>query len=284
MIRSKYNPNLIMTLLNKIMQGLNLKKTSKQPLLPIKIRKGNVLSIARSAYKDKGLYYFIRTVPKYLLEVCIKSSETFDFQGNTYHYLFHTYCTTWKNERAAIIPIAWEIVKKYQEQNKKILEIGNVMSYYYHVNHDILDKYEIVDRVINEDVVDFNPSKLYDLIISLFTLQGVGLDESPREPAKILRAIENLKKILASDGQIIVIHVLGAHKEVDELLKNGILKFSSQFYLKRISDYKWKEAKWNDVKDLGYVHSIPTANGVVMGVIKNDIAANITTNRDRKII
>ena len=56
------------------------------------------------------------------------------------------------------------------------------------------DMHEIIDGVINEDVVDFNPSKPYDLITSIFTLQSVGLDESPREPAKILRAMENLKK------------------------------------------------------------------------------------------
>jgi hypothetical protein len=93
-----------------------------------------------------------------------RSKETFEFQGNAYHYLFNAYCPTWKNERAAILPIAWNILQKYRQQKKRILEVGNVLSYVFEVDHDILDKYEITGGVINEDVVDFNPSKRYDLI------------------------------------------------------------------------------------------------------------------------
>ncbi len=240
--------------------------------------------IIKSAYKDKGIYHIIRTAPKYLVEAFFKqipnyiilwylksfrSSDTFEFQGRAYHYLFHMHCTTWRNERATIIPIALEIVKKYEEKNKRILEVGNVLSYLYPVSHDILDKYEIIDGVINDDVVDFKPSKPYDLIISIVTLQCIGWNKYPREARKILRAIENLKKMLATSGQIVIVHGLGENREMDELLRKGELKLNKQFYLRKISRYNWKEAVWDDVKDLDYDYSTPSANGVVIGIIEN---------------
>jgi hypothetical protein len=76
-----------------------------------------------------------------------------------------------------------------------------VLSYYFKVDHDILDKYEIIDGVINEDVVDFNPLKRYDLIISILSLPSVGWYEdievrrtgtnspwvSPKDPRSLTR-------------------------------------------------------------------------------------------------
>jgi hypothetical protein len=66
-------------------------------------------------------------------------------------------------------------VKRYKERN--ILEIGNVLSHYFPVNHDIVDKYEKADGVINQDVVHFYSPKKYDLIVSVSTLEHVGWDE-----------------------------------------------------------------------------------------------------------
>src|ERR687898_829021 len=182
---------------------------AEHPLKPIRITKGNIISQVKFTYKYKGPYYMIAALPRYAKSLfftilpnyfCLlyyrlfRSSETFEFQGNTYHYLFHTYCVTWKNERAAVIPISWNIIQKYRQQNKRILEVGNTISYVFEVDYDILDKYEITEGVINEDVVNCNPPKQYDLIVSIFTLQIVGLDESPREPTKGIRGIQNLKR------------------------------------------------------------------------------------------
>jgi hypothetical protein len=61
-----------------------------------------------------------------------------------------------------------EMVRKYQGTN--ILEIGNVLSNHVRFEHDVLDKYEFVKGIINEDVVDFRPEKRYDLIVSISTL------------------------------------------------------------------------------------------------------------------
>jgi cyclopropane fatty-acyl-phospholipid synthase-like methyltransferase len=125
-----------------------------------------------------------------------------------------------------------------------------------------------MEGVINEDAVDFNPPEQYDLIVSIFTLQVVGLEELPREPIKGFRAMQNLKRHLTPGGRMVVLHALGHNHEMDELLKNDTMQFDKQFYLKRISRYKWKGTTWDDVKDSTYDFSVPTANGVVIGIIE----------------
>jgi SAM-dependent methyltransferase len=226
------------------------------------------------AYKREGLYYVIRlsaiTIFGYLLVRYYKkfrSLEEFKFRGNTYRYLFHPYATTWRNERAAIVPIFWDIVKKSREQEKRILEVGNLLSYYFKVDHDILDKYEIADGVINEDVTDFNPSKRYDLIVSPISLMSVGWDEDPQDPNKVLRAINNLNRLLAPGGQIVVALGLGRNLGMDNLLKSGELRFDKHYYLKRISGYRWKEVDGLDLNKVKYDDSIPTANEMLFGII-----------------
>ena len=240
---------------------------------PLQRKRINIISRARIAYKRHGLYFIIRrgiiTATDYFWAWFYKkfnSSETFEFQGNTYHYLFHEYQTTWKNERAVVIPIVWDIVKRYQEQGKRILEVGNVLSYYFQVNHDILDKYDIIDGVINEDVVDFNPPNQYDLIVTIFTLSW--LDKTPRDLMKFMPAIENLNRLLTKDGQMVIVHDLGSNHEMDKLLENGTLQLHEQHYLKRMSNHRWQQVTWEDVKDLEYDMSVPTANAVIVGIIK----------------
>lgn len=174
---------------------------------------------------------------------------------------------TWRGERAVEVPIIWEIVKKHH--GKRILEVGNVLSHYFSVNHDILDKYEKAEGVINQDVVDFQPSEKYDLIVSISTLEHVGWDEEPRDPLKILRAIQNLKNLIASGGKMIVTLPLGYNSEMDKLLKEGKIHFTEQYYLKRISrDSKWIEVDWNDVWEAKFGSPFYAANGLIIGIIE----------------
>src|SRR5215207_4369431 len=99
--------------------------------------------------------------------------------------------TTWRSERAVELPIAWRRVRRTDATST--LEIGNVLSNYFPVRHLVVDKYERVPGVINEDVVDFSPPGKYDLIVSISTLEHVGWDPpEPRDPLKLLRAVDNL--------------------------------------------------------------------------------------------
>lgn len=205
----------------------------------------------------------------YLFYKVFKSKRTLRFQGRRYKYFCHRYNHTWRNERAVEVPIVWEIVKKHH--GKKILEVGNVLSHYFSVDYDILDKYEKAKGVINQDVVDFKPAIKYDLIVSISTLEHIGWDEELREPRKILYAIENLKKILASEGKIVVSLALGYNPELDSLLKKGKIQFAKQYYLKRISrDNRWEEVDWEDICDSQYDSPFPGTNALVIGIIEKN--------------
>jgi len=195
----------------------------------------------------------------------IRRHNTILVLGKTYCY-FDTF-KTWHGERAVEIPIVMEMVGKYQGKN--ILEIGNVLSHHIKFEHDILDKYEIAKGVINEDVTDFKSEKKYDLIVSISTLEHVGWDEKPRDDLKIPRAIENLKTLITSRGGTIIITLpLGYNSALDQLLKDGIIRFSKQCNLVRISKgNEWKEASWEDVQGAKYNMPLPFANGLVIGII-----------------
>ncbi|MGB2697933.1 MAG: hypothetical protein WBD28_08785 [Candidatus Zixiibacteriota bacterium] len=245
--------------------------------IDVKKRIRKLLLRAREISREKGIYSVVRSGVKITVNwlvnyLCycyyrkIKWAEIFTFQGKTYRYFYHRYNHTWKNERAVEIPIIWAYLKKYHA--RRTLEVGNVLSHYFRVNHDIIDKYEKADGVINKDIVDFKPLKKYDLIVSISTLEHVGWDENPREPVKILHAIENFKNLLSPGGTAIATVPLGYNSEMDELLKERKTKFTKQYYLKRITkNNKWIEAGWDDVCDAKYGEPFPNASALVIGII-----------------
>ena len=56
-------------------------------------------------------------------------------------------------------------------------------------------------------------------IMSISTIEHVGWDETPRDPKKILLALENLTGCLASGGEIVVTLSIGYNTYLDRLLK-----------------------------------------------------------------
>ena len=242
------------------------------------VYKGTLLARAKRAYKEEGIYSVISYqiiklfawLMHYYYKILKQPSRTFTFKGKTYNYFCHRYSTTWRNERAVEVPIIWKIVTRSKSQGMHILEVGNVLSHYFSIQHDVLDKYEKAHGVINQDIVDFQPPKKYDIIVSISTLEHVGWDEEPRDPEKILRALENLKtNCLAAGGKIVVTLPLGYNTEMDRLHRGGKIRFTKQCYLKRVfGDNKWIEVDWDDVKEAKYNNPFPAANGLVIGIIE----------------
>lgn len=197
----------------------------------------------------------------------LNSGKKFKFCGKDYYYFYSRYSATWIGERVVEIPIIWSFVKKYS--GKRILEIGSVLSHYFPINHDMVDKYEKGKRVINGDVVDFYSSEAYDLIISISTLEHVGWDEHPREPLKILKAIKNLKNLLALKGILVITLPLGYNPYLDKLLKERKINFTKLYCLKRISaNNEWMQVEWKDIVNARYDDPFPFANGLVIGIIE----------------
>lgn len=166
----------------------------------------------------------------------------------------------------------WHIVKN---EKGKILEVGNVLSHYFAVKHEIVDKYEKTEGVINKDVTEVQFAERYDLIVSISTLEHVDWDENPTEEQrchdgeKILLAVDNLKRLLKPTGKIVITAPLGYNSYLDDLLKSGKLKFTNKHFLKRISkDNRWIETDWENVKDSKFNNPYPFANALIIGIIE----------------
>src|SRR5215204_6122781 len=121
-------------------------------------------------------------LPEYVYRRFKRRSRTFRFRGESYEYLLHRYQVAGLTERTVEIPIAAQLVRK--SGGGSVLEIGNVLSHYVDVAHDVVDKYEVAPGVENADVVDLRPGKHYDLIVSISTLEHVGWNEAPRDQLK----------------------------------------------------------------------------------------------------
>jgi hypothetical protein len=240
--------------------------------IPIKIK--NNWTIYQEEINKKGCRYFISAriikisdILSYFYKSYLSSKKCFIFQNQKYQYFCSRYNFAWKNERTMEIPIFWDIIKA--NSHKRILEIGNVLNHYHTIHHDVLDKYEITNGVINEDVVTFQTKTKYDLIISISTMEHVGWDEKPRQRYKIIPAINNLKSLLARNGKIIMSLPLGYNKDLDELLQLNKLPFYKTYYLKRMNKKnEWDEANWNEVKNSRYNSKFPNANAIIIGYVK----------------
>lgn len=196
-----------------------------------------------------------------------KTKRTFKFNGKKYHYFYHKNWITWNNERSVEVPIAVEIVQKYK--GKDFLEVGNVLMNFYEYERDIVDKYEIAPGVLNEDVVDFNPGKKYDIIITISTLEHVGWDEKPREALKFFKAIKNLKRLLKTGGNIIITIPKGNNPVLDNLIMEKKSPFTKSFFLKRVSkNNRWKQVPLKKIGNTRYGSFVRwSASAVIIGYI-----------------
>lgn len=162
------------------------------------------------------------------------SNKRFNFNGSELKYFYHLYNCTIANERAIELSLASRLIKKYH--GKKILEVGNVLSHYFPVSHEIVDKYEKAKGVINCDISEFVPSYKYDLIISISTLEHMGMDYGEKtEGKKALTSIKYLKNLLNKGGQIFVTIPLGWNKALYDRIKKSPGLFDIEYYFKKIS-------------------------------------------------
>jgi hypothetical protein len=191
-------------------------------------------------------------------------SRTFVVADKQYHYVIHPF--TLNNERTVEVAIACEFLRNKTGQ---ILEVGNVLSNYSSLPHDVVDKYEIAPGVINEDIVLFSPGKKYDFIVTLSTLEHVGWDETPREPEKIVQAIARLKELLKDGGDLLVTIPLGYNSYADELVRSGETGLEEIRYLKRITaNNQWREAQLDEVATAQYNSPFLCANAIMVGYFR----------------
>jgi hypothetical protein len=204
---------------------------------------------------------------RYIFRMLIKNTEKFSFNSKKYPYFWHSYNNTFSHERAIEIPIIMDYIKKRKEQ--RILEVGNVLSHYFETGWDVLDKYEKGIDVINQDIIQYKPSKKYNLVVSVSTIEHIGFDETPKDPKQIFAAIKNLRKILQKNGELIVTVPIGWNPYLDKLLIKKKLGFHEEYYFKRY-DWRnyWKQV-WtmDEIKDAQFSRPYIGANGLFIGII-----------------
>lgn len=192
----------------------------------------------------------------------------FTFRGKSYRYFWHRYNATWRNERAVEVPIARSFLSGIPSD--KVLEIGNVLSHYGPVSHEVVDKYEHAEHVRNEDVCDFRPDRTYGLILSISTLEHVGWDEEHKDEMKVLKAFENLQSLLAPEGKLVVTIPLGYNPSLDRMVDEGKISFTERIFLKRKSRRnEWSEATLDEVRHPHYDRLVYAANELLVGIIEN---------------
>ena len=155
-------------------------------------------------------------------------------------YFVHPYNATWRSERAVEIPIALRFL--HGRDPKRGVEIGNVLSYYSSPEHEVVDKYEREEGVRNIDVIDYSPASPLDWIVSVSTLEHVGWDEVPREPAKVREAISHLRRQLAPGGAMLVTCPRGYNAYLDAAISQNDLHPTREYFLRRTSPFSidWK--------------------------------------------
>lgn len=217
----------------------------------------------RNGFRLEGISFpfrFCRRVAAWALRSFV-ARRTFRVAGRKYYYWIHPW--NLDNERTVEIPLA----RAFLDGKKgEVLEVGNVLQNHFPFPHDIVDKYERAPGVINEDIVTFSPSKNYGAIVTLSTLEHVGWDEEPRDPPKIVRAIERLKTLLADGGEVLATLPIGYNSFFDSLVREKNTEFSETSYLLRVSaDNRWREASLDEVAAARYGTPYANANALVVG-------------------
>lgn len=200
-----------------------------------------------------------------------RGSKEFKFEGKRYRYFYHLYNRTVASERVIEIPIAKELVDKYQ--GKSILEVGNVLAHYFDIKHEVLDKYEEGKDVINQDVVKYSPRKKYDLIISISTMEHVGWSYGENKDVfKFKKGIRNLKGLLKKEGLLFVTFPLFYRDDLTELIERGKAGFSGSYFLYRTSFWnEWKQCSKKEafLRNSAYDSFYANANVLFIGTYNN---------------
>jgi SAM-dependent methyltransferase len=224
------------------------------------------LGMVRFLWREHGLAFPVVVLGRLASFLWIQRPtrpNSFVLDGNSYRYVLRLHNGVYRTERAVELALATSMFPL----EGRVLEIGNVLNQYNPFIHDIVDKYEIGEGVVNQDVLDFMPDDLYDLVVSISTLEHVGWDESPRDPAKAARAIAHLKTMVRPGGRMLVTFPLGYHQGLDAGAAEGTLGFTKMLFMKRVSrDNRWIETDRNDALGRPYGSIFPCANAIAVGL------------------
>jgi hypothetical protein len=212
--------------------------------------------------------------------------STFTFGSCSLKYFFHTYNSFGLNERSVEIPIVRHFLDQHPPQD--ILEIGNVTNHYYESfkssfsSKVVVDLSERAHDVLNIDIADFNPDRIFPLIISISTFEhmdsdrGKSLDHIKGSSQLVSKAADNIRHvvedILAPGGRFVLTAPLGYTPEWDETFHSDFLlhiehRRHSLHVLQKLGEMKWREVAPESARGVEYNSPLGGANFLSVIVI-----------------
>ena len=208
----------------------------------------------RAHAREEGAWAVTRRMGGWAGRLAVPPRGGFELAGEHYPFARRLYGLTWTTERAVEVPVAQRQVARFRE--KRILEVGNVLSHHGPVAHDVVDKYESAPGVRNVDVLDLPAEPAYDLIVSVSTLEHVGRDETPRDPGRAIRALEHLRGCLAPGGELFATVPVGYNPDLDAALAAGP-------YELRAMRRPWREVAPSEAFQCPYDFLVYSASAVI---------------------
>lgn len=239
----------------------------------VKLEVGRVVNRARVMTRDEGIVptakFFGRLVVEHLEYPVMRrrrSDKRFRFFGEDLPFAYHLYSQTWRNERSIEIAIAHHLLRR--QPPGRMLEVGNVLGHFGYVGHDVLDRYEKVEGLINTDVIGYRPDTLYDTVVSISTLEHVRFDEEHlRDPHGSSLALESLRSTVAPGGRLLVTVPFGYNLGLDEDIRSGRFAFERQVAYRRVNrEGDWHEVSLEEGLNCQYGSPFDAANGILVGV------------------
>ena len=205
----------------------------------------------------------MRTVLAPVIIPRLRAGE-FLYKGERLPYLYHAYNMTWASERCIEAPIGQWWVKKHPAA--EVLEVGNVLSHYGLIQHQVLDKFEKGPGVINEDILTFQPREKFRLIVSISTFEHIGYDDEAAGSSseKILAAIEACRSLLKAGGLLVITIPVNYNPELDEMIKQDRLPPNMRTFFLRKGYTDWVEADQATAMTARYKNPFPYANAVMV--------------------
>jgi hypothetical protein len=239
----------------------------------VRIEVGRVVNRARVMTKDEGVVptakFFGRLVYEHIEYPVMRrrrSGKRFTLFGEQVPFAYHLYSQTWRNERCLEIAVAHHFLK--QRPAGRMLEVGNVLGHFGYVGHDVIDRYEQVEGILNEDIIGYRAEQRYDTVVSISTLEHVRFDEELlKDPRGSSLALESLKATVNPGGRLLVTVPLGYNDGLDDDIRAGRFSFERQACYRRVSqDGDWREVSQEEALSCRYGSEYDAANAVLVGI------------------
>jgi hypothetical protein len=166
---------------------------------------------------------------------------------------------TWRNERCVEIGLGRHVLGG--RDPSQVIELGNVLPLAGLGGHTVIDKYERGDDVLNVDILDYVPTRRFDLAVSISTLEHVGWDEDPRDPGKAAAALERFSRL--ADDLLVTIPV-AYHPAFEDAFVTGPFD-RVELLVKTSRDARWAPRPLVERSRIRFSVPYANANGILVG-------------------